>query len=272
MTHGDGDLHDLVLNLRDQIEELAGGPRRLAGLLEIRRGRRPRTDNGYFEQMTWCVFKAGITAAVVNRKWPHFRKAFAGFSIPAVAAFTGRDVQRLVRDAGIIRYRGKIEATVQNAREMLAVRQEFKSFRRFLARCGPAEQGELYVELRRRFAHLGPYSVRAFLRRVGGDVFYSHADTLRVLYRLGLIRSPRAPDPEVGRAHARLAEANPGSRIDEINRLVTRFGSGYELDDAICAELPKCHRCLLSHWCWYYREVRPPATGFRTSAEDTAPV
>jgi 3-methyladenine DNA glycosylase Tag len=257
MTHTEGDLHYLLLNLRDQIEELAGGARGLARLLDIRRGRRPRTDNGYFEQMTWCVFKAGISAAVVNRKWPHFRKAFAAFSVPAVAAFAARDVQRLVKDAGIIRYRGKIEATVQNAREMLAVREEFRSFRRFLARYGPAEQGLLYVDLRRRFSHLGPYSVRAFLRRVGEDVFYSHSDTLRVLYRLGLIRSPNAPDPEVGQAHARLAAADPASRVDEINRLVTRFGSGYDLDDAICADLPKCHRCAISHWCWYYGEVRP---------------
>ncbi|MDR7418313.1 MAG: DNA-3-methyladenine glycosylase I [Armatimonadota bacterium] len=270
MRHRDADLHDLMLNLRDQVEDLAGGPRRLTGLLDMRRGRRPRGDDGYFEQMTWCVFKAGISAAVVNRKWSHFRKAFAGFSIPTVAAFTGRDVTRLTKDPGIIRYRGKIEATVANAREMLAVRGEFGSFRRFLTRYGPAEQGQLYVDLRRRFSHLGPYTVRAFLRRVGEDVFYSHADTLRVLYRLGLIKSPRAPDPEVGQAHARLAAATPGSRVDEINRLVTRFGSGYELDDAICADVPKCHRCAISHWCWYYREVRTPTqrrdvpTGFDT--------
>ena len=136
MTRGsvplsDGELHDLYLNLHDQIEDLAGGPQELKRVLEIRRGRRPRNDDGYFEQLTWCVFKSGISAAVVNHKWPNFRRAFAAFSVTKVAAFGGRDVSRLVKDQGIIRYRAKIEATVQNAREMLAVQKEHGSFDRF---------------------------------------------------------------------------------------------------------------------------------------------
>jgi DNA-3-methyladenine glycosylase I len=254
-----GDLHDLSLNLRDQIEALAGGPAGLRRVLTIHRGRRPRDDDGYFEQLTWSVFKAGISAAVVDRKWPRFRQAFRGFSIAAVAAFGGRDVSRLLNDRGIIRYRGKIEATIHNARAMLAIRDECGSFRRYLRRYSQAEQGVLYADLRRRFRHLGPYTVRTFLRRVGEDVFFSHPDTLRVLYRLGLTRSPRASDEEVGRAHARLAAASPGTRLDEVNRLLTRLGSGYELAEAICAQVPKCHRCLLTHWCWYYRQARAPA-------------
>jgi DNA-3-methyladenine glycosylase I len=265
----DGQLHDLYLNLRDQVEELARGPRGLKRVLEIRRGRRPKNDDGYFEQLTWCVFKSGISAAVVNHKWSNFKRAFAGFSIPHVAAFGGRDVNRLVKDAGIIRYRAKIEATTHNAREMLAVQKAHGSFRRFLGQYGIAEQGRLYADLRRRFEHLGPYTVRAFLRRTGGDVFFAHADTLRVLYRLGLTDSPRASDDEVGRAHARLAAATPGTRLDVVNRMVTRFGSGYELDDAICGETPKCHRCAISHWCWYYREVR--AKREQSTAEPAGP-
>jgi hypothetical protein len=144
---------------------------------------------------------------------------------------------------------------------MLAIREEFGSFRRYLRRFDAAEQGTLYTDLRRRFRHLGPYGVRSFLRRVGEDVFYSHPDTLRVLYRLGLIPSPRAPDEEVGRAHAAIAAANPGARVDEINRLLTRLGSGYELAEAICDAIPKCHRCALAHWCWYAREVRGNGAG-----------
>ena len=139
---------------------------------------------------------------------------------------------------------------------MLSIRTEFGSFRRYLAGFGPADQGRLYQDLRRRFRHLGPYSVRSFLRRAGEDVFFAHPDALRVLYRLGLISTPRPSDEEAGRAHALLVAANPGSRLDEANRLLTRLGSGYELDEAICAESPKCDRCFLSHWCWYYREVR----------------
>jgi len=256
-TFTNEELGDLYLNLRDQIEELAGG-QGLKRILTIRRGQRPRTDAQYFEHLTWTVFKSGITAAVVNHKWAGFQRAFAGFSPEKVARFAGRDVRRLLGNRGIIRYRAKIEATIQNARALLAVRREFHSFRRYLSSFDRADQGHLYRDLRTRFRHLGPYGVRTFLRRVGEDVFFAHPDTLRVLYRLGLISSPRASDEEVGHAHALIDAANPEARIDEINRLLTRHASGYELSDAICAESPKCHRCQLSHWCWYYAEVRKP--------------
>ncbi|MGQ0551405.1 MAG: DNA-3-methyladenine glycosylase I [Armatimonadota bacterium] len=249
-------LGDLYLNLQDQIGELASRRGGLRSILNISRGRRPRTNDGYFEHLTWTVFKSGLTSVVVNRKWRNFRRAFARFSIRKVARFGARDTNRLVKDRGIIRYRAKIEATIQNARQMLAVVEEFGSFRGYLRDFSPQDQGRLYVDLRRRFRHLGPYGVRTFLRRVGEDVFFAHPDTLRVLYRLGLIDSPRASDGEVGRAHALIVAANPGARLDEANRLLTRHGSGYELDDAVCAERPKCHRCRLSHWCWYYAEVR----------------
>ena len=263
------ELGDLYVNLQDQIEELARRRGGLRGVLQISRGRRPRTNDQYFEHLTWTVFKSGISSAVVNRKWRGFRRAFAGFSARKVARFSARDVTRLVKDRGIIRYRAKIEATIQNAREMLAIREAFGSFHRYLRHFPLQEQGLLYEDLRRRFRHLGPYGVRTFLRRVGEDVFFAHPDTLRVLYRLGLTDSPRATDADVGRAHALIVDANPGSRVDEVNRLLTRHGSGYELEDAVCAETPKCYRCGLSHWCWYYAEVRLRAASLQQ--RDTVP-
>jgi len=254
-THTPAELQDLYLNLREQIDDLAGrgGLRRV---LDIRRGRPVRGDDAYFAHITWTVFKAGINGAVVDHKWANFRRAFADFSVPAVAAFRPRDVTRLVNDKGIIRYRAKIEATIANARAMLGVRREFRSFSRYLAGFGVEDQGALYVDLRRRFTHLGPYGARTFLRRVGHDVFFSYPDTLRVLYRLGMTDSPRADDEDVGQAHARIVAANPASRLDEVNRLLTRHGSGYDLREATCGDIPHCHRCRLSHWCWYYHEVR----------------
>jgi 3-methyladenine DNA glycosylase Tag len=255
LTHGPDELQDLYVNLRDQIGDLAG-PGGLRRVLDIRRGRPPRGDDAYFAHMTWTVFKAGINGAVVDHKWANFRRAFAEFSVPVVAAFRRPDVRRLVNDKGIIRYRAKIEATIANARAMTDLQRQFRSFRRYLNGFEPHEQGALYVDLRRRFTHLGPYGARTFLRRVGHDVFFCYTDTLRVLYRLGLVGSPRATDEEVGRAHARIVAANPSSRLDEVNRLLTRHGSGYDLREATCGDIPQCHRCRLSHWCWYYHEVR----------------
>ncbi|MGH2405467.1 MAG: DNA-3-methyladenine glycosylase I, partial [bacterium] len=181
------ELGDLYLNLKEQIDALARRRGGLRGVLQIPRGRRPRTSNRYFEQLVWTVFKSGLSSAVVNRKWRNFRRAFAGFSPSRVAAFGARDVNRLARDRGIIRYRAKIEATILNAREMLTIAESFGSFRRYLRGFPPADQGRLYGDLRRRFRHLGPYTARSFLRRVGEDVFFAYPDTLRVLYRLGLV-------------------------------------------------------------------------------------
>lgn len=259
-TYTSSDLQDLYLNLREQIGGLARRHGGLRKVLDIPRGESPRTDHGYFEQLTWTVFKSGLTSAVVNRKWPNFRRAFAQFSFEAVSRFTGRDVARLMKDAGIIRYRAKIEATIDNAREMKAMREEFGSFRAYLRRYAAEQQGLLYDDLRRRFRHLGPYGVRTFLRRVGEDVFFVYPPTVRVLYRLGLIDRTRASEEDIGRAHAVIAQANAGVRLDEVNRLISRHGSGHELDEAICDEIPRCHRCLLSHWCWYYNEVRAPSS------------
>jgi DNA-3-methyladenine glycosylase I len=82
-------------------------------------GRRLTTDDAMFERLTLEGFQSGLSWLIVMRKRPAFRAAFAGFSIPAVADFDERDVDRLLADAGIIRNRSKIEATISNARAAL---------------------------------------------------------------------------------------------------------------------------------------------------------
>ena len=66
-------------------------------------------------------FQAGLSWITILRKRPHFREVFAGFEPAAVAAFDEADVERLMADAGIIRNRGKILATIGNARLVLAM-------------------------------------------------------------------------------------------------------------------------------------------------------
>jgi DNA-3-methyladenine glycosylase I len=72
-----------------------------------------------FERLSLEAFQSGLSWLVILRKRPAFRMAFAGFDPAAVAAFTEADVQRLLADAGIVRNRAKIEATVHNARRVL---------------------------------------------------------------------------------------------------------------------------------------------------------
>ncbi len=81
---------------------------------------RPTTDPTLlFEKICLEGFQAGLSWITILRKRENFRSAFAGFDPETVAAFSESDVERLLADAGIIRHRGKIEATINNAQRMI---------------------------------------------------------------------------------------------------------------------------------------------------------
>lgn len=83
-----------------------------------------RDEAGLFERLSLEAFQSGLSWAIVLRKREAFRAAFAGFDPEAVAEFGDADVDRLLADAGIIRNRAKIFATVGNARATLALRED----------------------------------------------------------------------------------------------------------------------------------------------------
>ena len=93
-----------------------------------------RNDRKLFELLTLEGAQAGLSWSTVLAKRPAYRRAFAGFDPRAVARFTARDVARLLADDGIVRHRGKIEATIANAQAFLAVQAEHGSFGRWLWR------------------------------------------------------------------------------------------------------------------------------------------
>ena len=73
-------------------------------------------DRALFEKMSLEGFQAGLSWITILRKRPRFREAFAGFEPETVATFDEDDIARLMADAGIVRNRAKIEATISNAR------------------------------------------------------------------------------------------------------------------------------------------------------------
>jgi DNA-3-methyladenine glycosylase I len=79
-------------------------------------GRPVHGDDAVFERLTLEAFQSGLSWLTILRKRPAFRAAFAGFSIPEVAAYDERDRERLLADAGIVRNRAKVDATMANAR------------------------------------------------------------------------------------------------------------------------------------------------------------
>ena len=121
----------------------------------------------------------------ILRKREAFRAAFAGFDPEAVAAFGERDVERLLGDAGIVRHRGKIEATIANARAVVALHGADRSLSELLWAHRPAgerpppvalgdipastpESAALSKELRRLgFRFVGPTTVYAAMQALG---------------------------------------------------------------------------------------------------------
>jgi DNA-3-methyladenine glycosylase I len=76
-------------------------------------------DRALFERLSLEAFQSGLSWLIILRKRPAFRAAFAGFDVPAVAAFDDADIARLLADPGIVRNRAKIEATISNARHVV---------------------------------------------------------------------------------------------------------------------------------------------------------
>ena len=83
-----------------------------------------RDERGMFERLSLEAFQSGLSWATILRRRPAFREAFAGFDPAVVAAFGEHDVERLMADAGIVRNRAKVLATITNARATLALRED----------------------------------------------------------------------------------------------------------------------------------------------------
>jgi DNA-3-methyladenine glycosylase I len=81
-----------------------------------------RDERGLFERLSLEAFQSGLSWATILRKRPAFRQAFADFDPDRVALFDADDRARLLADAGIVRNRLKIDATIQNARAVVGLR------------------------------------------------------------------------------------------------------------------------------------------------------
>jgi DNA-3-methyladenine glycosylase I len=145
-------------------------------------------DRRLFEKLCLEGFQAGLSWLTILRKRDRFREVFLGFDFERVARFGPRDVSRLLRDPGIVRHRGKIEATIENARRACDLVEEAGSLAAFAWRFepGPKERPRritwpalvkmattpasiaLSKELKRRgWRFVGPTTVQAFMQAMG---------------------------------------------------------------------------------------------------------
>ena len=151
-------------------------------------GRPAGDDRRLFEKLCLEGFQAGLSWLTILRKRERFRDVFLGFDFERVARLGPRDVARLLRDPGIVRHRGKIEATIENARRACALVDEAGSLASFLWRFEPPPSARprrvtwaalkgmattpaslaLSKELKRRgWRFVGPTTVQAFMQAMG---------------------------------------------------------------------------------------------------------
>ena len=143
-------------------------------------------DRRLFEKICLEGFQSGLSWLTILRKRENFRAAFAGFDFHAVASFGDEDVERLVTDAGIVRHRGKIVSTLNNARRAVEMEREEGSLAAFFLRYRPPGEERphritmetipndtptskaLSKELKRRgWTFVGPTTAYAFMQAMG---------------------------------------------------------------------------------------------------------
>lgn len=94
-------------------------------------------DHRLYEKICLEGFQAGLSWLTILRKRENFRAAFADFDYARVARFNARSVERLLKDAGIVRHRGKIESTINNARRAIELAEECGSLAAYFWRWEP---------------------------------------------------------------------------------------------------------------------------------------
>ncbi len=151
-------------------------------------GRPVDDDHRLFEKICLEGFQSGLSWLTILRKRENFRRAFADFDIEKVARFNTRSVERLLKDAGIVRHRGKIESTINNAKRACDLVDERGSLGAYAwgfepgARARPKrvthaavmklsktdESTALSKDLRARgWSFVGPTTVYAFMQAMG---------------------------------------------------------------------------------------------------------
>lgn len=151
-------------------------------------------DNQLFEMLTLESFQSGLSWRTILAKREGFRKAFKHFDIHKIARFKESDVERLLADEGIVRHRGKIEATINNAqraREMIksegslaAYFWQFEEDANYITELKTRSQSDTSIKMskelkKRGWKFVGPTTVYSFLQAVGLVNDHSHGCVIR---------------------------------------------------------------------------------------------
>lgn len=146
-----------------------------------------RSDAQYLSALTRRVFRAGMTHAVVDRRWPAFEQAFFDFEPQKLVLMPDAMLDERLRDPALIRHGRKMASIRPNAQFMLDIAREYGSMGQLLAQWPADDTVGLWHLLSRRARSLGGRSAPAFLRMVGKDSWMPTDDVLAALTARGLV-------------------------------------------------------------------------------------
>jgi DNA-3-methyladenine glycosylase I len=126
-----------------------------------------RDDNALFARLVLEINQAGLSWETILKKKDNFFKAFDDFNIDKVSRYSEKKVGKLLQDAGIIRNRLKIEATIDNAKRIRSIQMEFGSFKNWLDQHHPKTKEEWVKLFRQNFRFTGGEIVNEFLMSTG---------------------------------------------------------------------------------------------------------
>jgi DNA-3-methyladenine glycosylase I len=124
-------------------------------------------DNALFARLVLEINQAGLSWETILKKKDNFFKAFDDFNIDKVSRYSDRKVEKLLQDAGIIRNRLKIEATINNAKRIKEIQKEFGSFKSWLDHHHPKTKEEWVKLFKQNFRFTGGEIVNEFLVSTG---------------------------------------------------------------------------------------------------------
>lgn len=148
-----------------------------------------RADDVLFERLVLEINQAGLSWLTCLQKRPAFKTAYDGFDIDKVAAYGMRERRRLMADAGIIRNRLKIEAAIENAQRLQAIRLSHGSFAGWLDSHHPLLKAEWVKLFKQTFRFTGGEITGEFLMSLG-YLPGSHAPECPVFRRIARLRPP----------------------------------------------------------------------------------
>ncbi len=126
-----------------------------------------KDDNDLFARLILEINQAGLSWETILKKKDNFFKAFDGFNIEKVSRYSEKKTEKLLLDAGIIRNRLKIQATIDNAKKIKAIQKEFGSFKNWLDKHHPLTKEEWVKLFKQNFRFTGGEIVNEFLVSTG---------------------------------------------------------------------------------------------------------